>query len=88
MALDILGQTIEVGSRIITTRPYYRNLVRGVITKIMPKKVALTYIDENVYGKHESTTVKYHQEVVVYLAPALVCTTQDQPHAQTRADAS
>lgn len=53
---DFLGKTCKVGDAIVFMEVSYRGLLKGVITKISPKKVTISY------GK--KVTYQFHDQVI------------------------
>lgn len=63
---DFLGNTIEVGAKVVFIAPNYRQLVKGEIIKITPKKVLVRYINNwNFSTGTEFEVYQEPQQVVV-----------------------
>lgn len=58
---DIFGNELSVGDRVAFMEPQYRNLLIGIIVRITPKKVRVSYMKngrEETYLTNPSDVVK------------------------------
>lgn len=63
MQYDYFGNELEVGTEVVFMEINYRNLTRGIIVKLNPKKAAIKWL--NLHGYHGKTTQFYDQLIKV-----------------------
>lgn len=69
---DFLEQSVEIGDRVVTFLPNYREMIRGTVISIAPKTVLIEYqrngypytyrISKNMFVKID-TLIKHMEEV-------------------------
>jgi peroxiredoxin len=62
-AYDFLGKEINIGDNVVFVQLSYRNLLKGIITKITPKTLIISHGRTNVCSKE---TKQFHNQVIKY----------------------
>lgn len=63
MAKDFLQRDIQVGDHVVFMETNYRNLVKGVIKSLTPKKAIISHLK---YNNTITETIQFHNQLIKY----------------------
>lgn len=58
---DFLGKRLEVGDPVVFMQIGYRGLMRGVISKLGPKKATISHEPTNT---HQTRSIQFYEQII------------------------
>jgi len=64
--VDFFGKKLSVGDDVVFVEPYYSNLCKGIITKITPKMITISYsLDKHGFRQDNKIVRRFSSQVML-----------------------